>query len=223
MLQRAHEEDFEAISLLNLPPDPLFVDVGANRGEAIHSILLKYKDNCKIIGFEPNPSVFTKLKSRYQGNSSIQLYNFGLGNAHSNYTLYIPYYRKWMFDGLASFNREEAAHWLESRLWLYREKHLSIRKEICLLKRMDDLNLQPHFIKIDVQGHELQVLKGAKATLQKHSPVLLIETIDEQSMQFLKQLGYKFYAYNDGRFTLGTGSLNTYCITDSDYCQLVNH
>jgi FkbM family methyltransferase len=51
------------------------------------------------------------------------------------------------------------------------------------------------FIKIDVEGHELQVLEGAKETIKKHMPTILIELHDfNESMGehiFLKDLGYE--------------------------------
>lgn len=47
------------------------------------------------------------------------------------------------------------------------------------LKRLDDVTAplaqRVSFVKIDVEGHELDVLAGAKATLAKHRPNLLIE------------------------------------------------
>ncbi len=44
-------------------------------------------------------------------------------------------------------------------------------------------------IKIDAEGHELSVLKGMRALLQRDHPVLIIEE-NEESMPFLDNLGY---------------------------------
>lgn len=46
------------------------------------------------------------------------------------------------------------------------------------------------FIKIDVQGHELQVLKGAEKTIRKHRPVLVVEDLAEKTVEFMNGLGY---------------------------------
>ena len=52
----------------------------------------------------------------------------------------------------------------------------------------------PSFIKIDVEGHELQVLKGAQEILKKHTPAILIEihdfSEDTEIHQFMVSLGY---------------------------------
>lgn len=43
-------------------------------------------------------------------------------------------------------------------------------------ERLDDIYTGvPSFIKIDVEGHELQVLKGATETIKKHKPAIMIE------------------------------------------------
>jgi hypothetical protein len=49
------------------------------------------------------------------------------------------------------------------------------------------------FIKLDVEGHELQVLEGARDVLTNHLPTLLVELIDYEGSKvplFLKDLGY---------------------------------
>ena len=62
-------------------------------------------------------------------------------------------------------------------------------------ERLDDIYTGiPSFIKIDVEGHELKVLKGAEQTLRKHKPTVLIEIHDfsEDNVvhKFMLSLGY---------------------------------
>lgn len=62
---------------------------------------------------------------------------------------------------------------------------------------LDSLNLDRcNFIKVDVEGMELQVLKGAESLIKKHQPVLYVEC-DRAAKQdalvtYLKKLGYAF-------------------------------
>jgi hypothetical protein len=63
-------------------------------------------------------------------------------------------------------------------------------------ERLDDIYTGiPSIMKIDVEGHELQVLKGATDTIKKHKPVLLIEihgfSEDNDVHRYIKSLGYK--------------------------------
>ena len=76
---------------------------------------------------------------------------------------------------------------------------------------MDDIReIKNEFIsliKIDVEGHELNVLRGAKKTLTKNMPAILFEQqaseIHDGSsdvLNFLKELGYEFYVTNNKFF-----------------------
>src|SRR5210317_1073903 len=62
-------------------------------------------------------------------------------------------------------------------------------------QRLDDIYTgTPSFLKIDVEGHELRVLKGAEETLKKHKPTVLIEihdfSEDHDVHKFMMSLGY---------------------------------
>ena len=63
-------------------------------------------------------------------------------------------------------------------------------------ERLDDIYTGvPSFVKLDVEGHELQVLKGAEETIKKHKPVLLVEignfSEDHEVHKCIKSMGYK--------------------------------
>jgi hypothetical protein len=59
----------------------------------------------------------------------------------------------------------------------------------------------PGFIKIDVEGHELSVLKGAAQTLRRHRPSLMIEITQNlgEVGQLLGQMDYELYDPRSGR------------------------
>jgi FkbM family methyltransferase len=209
MLGKPHEHDF---NLLKKFPDNgqlLFVDIGTNRGDAIQSMLSMQK-NCSVVGFEPNPIVFAKTARLYKNARQVKLHNCGLGKDNGAFTLFLPFFRNFMFDGLASFNKSEASDWLKGRIFGYKKELLHIKEINCEVKRLDDFNLNPYFIKIDVQGLEYEVLLGSQETLKKSRPALLIETPSEQVMNLLAGLGYKPYYYHNDGLQPGRGALNTY-------------
>lgn len=211
---KPHEQDFYALKLFDISDEKVFIDVGSNRGEGIQSTLVTMKGKHKIIGFEPNVLVFKKLKSYFNSNRDVQLYNFGLGSSEQTHPLYVPFYRNWMFDGLSSFKKAEATDWLKNRLSGFKEKRLTIKEVGCKIKTMDSFDFIPGFIKIDVQGFELEVLKGAVKTIENHKPVLLIESISDEVVAFLKPFGYRFYSYENGALKEGKGALNTFCVVE---------
>ena len=73
-------------------------------------------------------------------------------------------------------------------------------------RRLDDYKLDAvGFIKIDVEGHELAVLRGASATIQRCHPSMLIEIEERYKLNstrdvynFLAGFGYEGYFLLDG-------------------------
>ena len=61
----------------------------------------------------------------------------------------------------------------------------SLGKGTIPMHRLDDLNIPPlDYIKIDCEGYELNVLKGAEQTIKKHKPIIVIE------QKFHKDVGH---------------------------------
>ena len=64
-----------------------------------------------------------------------------------------------------------------------------------------------HFIKCDVEGHELEVLQGGQRVLREDRPVLLVECVDsrpevgqtDRVFPYLEALGYRGYFFPNGR------------------------
>ena len=216
------EKDFLLLSKFKPAQDQVLVDIGANRGLTIVSISLFRHMKNKIIGFEPNLLVFDKLKNNrfIRKNDRVTLFLCGLSNNNGKLPLFVPFYRKWMFDGLASFDYHLAKDWLTHRLWNYDRHKLSIKRISCEVKKLDDFEFNPYFIKIDVQGYELQVLQGAENTIRMYRPILLIECINEQIVLFLEQFNYLYFYYDKGILKKGWGKLNTFCMTEGKYIEL---
>lgn len=75
---------------------------------------------------------------------------------------------------------------------------------------LDDIDLPPiGFIKIDVEGHEAAVLEGAKATLARHRPVLMVENENHHVgpdgvaavFESMRAARYRIYGLKDGALT----------------------
>lgn len=175
-LRKPHESDFGMLRHFSPRLEECFVDVGANHGQSIKSILL-YNKGISIVSFEPNFDLAARLRKRYRHIPNIDIRDYGLADVESTFDLYVPSYRGRVYDGLASFSYEAAVGWLNSeRMFLFSETEVRVAKLTCSVQTLDAQNLVPAFIKIDVQGFEYQVLKGAANTLKKSEPVLLLES-----------------------------------------------
>jgi FkbM family methyltransferase len=207
LLRRPHEADFRVLSML---PEGCCIDIGANQGQSIESILL-FQPSAQVIAFEANPRLAAKLTQRYRRKKSIQINSFGLSNTCGIFRLYIPSYNGFEYDALASMDRDHAASWIGAEtVYNFRPQKLRVEEAECRTKTLDSFNLEPVFVKVDVEGLEYAVLEGARQTLTRHLPVVLLEysEADDRAKQLLHSLGYAEYAYDGSGFEKGPSGRN---------------
>lgn len=186
-LRRPHDPDFAALPYLNLRSAGSYVDVGANRGQSIDAIRL-FMPAARIDAIEANPGLADDLVRRY---GDVTVHQVAVGDEAGELELHVPVYRGFVFDGLASLDREEAARWLAAdALWRFNPGLLELRAHQCTVVKIDDLDLAPDFMKLDIQGFEHQALCGAVATITKHRPALMVEAPTRETDAMLDGFGY---------------------------------
>lgn len=149
----------EQIRTIVKTSSPIMFDVGANKGEFARHILEVWKGKSfQLYAFEPSQKTFGMLKAAVTESSSVHLINAGLGERPETVELY--------FDregsGLASvYPRDLSYHHIEF------SKHETI--ELTTLDMFcQQENIQAiDFLKLDVEGHELAVLKGGKRMFEE--------------------------------------------------------
>ena len=156
---RPYEEETSDILIDNLKKDDTFIDVGANNGyfSLLASTLVGKKG--RVFAFEPNPRAINKLKKSIKLNKfkNIKAFNIALGSRNTIKKLYLSTIE----DGLNSFvNKQDTKGFIKSQI-----------------KKLDSLNIKNKidFIKIDVEGYELDVLKGSKRVLMYNNPIIIFE------------------------------------------------
>jgi len=213
---------FNGLSLFPHADEALFLDVGANRGQSADAILMKTK-RCRIHLIEPNPLLCESLKRLYGNNDRVVIHNCGLGDKTTEQDLYIPCYRNWMFDGLASFDEAHPIDWLKKGIYFHRERHLVLHKFKCSIRRLDELKLDPFFIKFDMLGGYIQSLKGGEETIKKYEPILLIGRPGERAANYLKSFGYQPYAFKKGKFMPYINDTNLFFMTPDKSSLVISH
>jgi FkbM family methyltransferase len=153
------------------------IDAGANAG--LYTIRLARL--CQAVyAFEINPAVTGHLQRARLPNVTIM--QFGLSSAARRVTLYIPLLDgKMPLEGWASLNPGNCPD-------------TSIHREISgYVRTLDSCGITDiDFMKIDVEGHEIELLKGARATLLRCRPRILAEAKDLQPVaDWLAPLGYR--------------------------------
>ncbi len=208
------ETSYKAIARFPLEPGKAFVDIGANRGQTIESIRL-YRGADPIVSFEPNPRLAQRLVQRYRSDRNLTVNAFGLGIEPGEFNLHVPSYRGFVFDGLASFEREAAQDWLNAeRIYGFDPRLVTVETVRCEIRRWDDVDTSPGFVKIDVQGFESNVLRGGIETIRRHRPVFVIENDETRAHEaILFAEDYRRAAYDGTRFVLDrVGADNTFYI-----------
>jgi FkbM family methyltransferase len=198
ILRVPHEKDFEVMALIPPSAPGCFIDVGANHGQSIESILL-FRPDAQIISFEANPGLAQKLEARYRDRQNVRIVAQGLADSAGRFTLYVPSYKGFVYDGLASFDEASAASWISERTILnFRPHKLRISRVSCVADTLDAQRLAPIFVKVDVQGYEYNVLDGGRQTLLQYEPILLIEDFrsDARTIGLAEELGYEEYHYD---------------------------
>jgi FkbM family methyltransferase len=199
---RPHEPEFLALREL-LSPDAVCIDGGANRGQSIDSIRTVMGPDVRITAFEPQRALALRLMCRYGAVPTVRVVRAGIGEEHGEMTLYVPSYRGYAFDALASTDEPSATDWFRYTMWRYDPALVTIESQQVPIVRLDDIAWpdRVHFIKLDVQRMELRALHGAKDLLVRDKPVLMVETPDQPIMSFLAGLGYTAWYFVDDKLT----------------------
>lgn len=198
---RYEADDLGALSrflteCINIDTSTTAVDIGANIGN--HAVFFS-KIFDRVLAFEPNPRVYELLKYNCAGSNIVPV-NRGLSRENSTLTLSIPGSN---LGGARIIDANSSPDALNSN---------TVDVEVV---RLDDaVQIEGHvvsLIKIDVEGHELQVLEGAVRLIENEHPIIVFEQspngiVDGTSevIDFLRSRNYQFFTIQSN-FYLGQG------------------
>ncbi|NLR38324.1 FkbM family methyltransferase [Novosphingobium sp. ERW19] len=195
--------DPEIRLLRKLAPLGLAIDVGGNWGQSVVA-LQRYARPRKIITIEPIPTLAQQLRQQFSRDSGVDVREMALGPASGEQHIHVPRYRNFIYDGIASLDREAALHWLdERRMARFTPDRLVVDSHKVRIETLDVLELAPDLIKIDVQGFESQVIGGGLKTIATHQPAIIIERPEASAVAVLGKLGLAPYGWNGKRLVSG--------------------
>lgn len=159
------------------------LDVGANVG--LWTLWFIAAGAERVDCFEPMESNFECLVKNTDNVGSVKLYKKAVGETAGNITLYTT----------ESNSNTGTASMISSGT-------LSVPHEVeCIT--IDSLNINPTFIKLDIQGAEIYALRGAAQTILRCMPGILLECEDDKSaIEYLKTFGYKIAAFTTSDYLM---------------------
>lgn len=147
---------------------PVMLDIGAHLG--LFTLLAKFHPSIKVHAYEPQGRIFKILSTNVVLNDlegRVALHSCALGGANTVVKLKIPPEDK---SGLATTGTAKRFTQRSE------EEVVMLTLESCRHERVD-------LIKLDVEGAELDVLRGGEGTIKRCKPAMLIEMVEKNAAQ----------------------------------------
>lgn len=188
--------DVELLRLIKIGGG-VFIDVGANVG---FYTLAAAKTFEKVYSFEPSPYTFARLDHNIKLNNygSVTAIHSGLSNIKAKKDLHVNPLNNGG-NSLNSFSKA-VKHFYSDYDWGVMKVNVEVFDEVVQSRGIIGVDL----IKIDVEGHELSVITGAKNTLLTYRPLVYAEVVKDRGKlnAIIRALpeGYIPYSLVDRKF-----------------------
>jgi FkbM family methyltransferase len=180
-----------------LKPGMVFVDAGANEGLYTLFAAAAAGNSGKVLAFEPSPRDYGRLRTNCELNDfpAVRLFRMALSDS----------------NGMADFGIATAEHAGQNLLGESRPEIEIVHQERVQTMRLDDVPEiaaleRLDILKIDVEGEEYRLLRGAEQSIRKHRPVILFEcstshlkargSSPEQVWELLGKWEYDVYGFD---------------------------
>jgi len=150
-----------------------FIDVGSHKGLYTDLFMQNYKIN-KVLMFEPQIKIFNFLKKKYNKNKKIKILNYAVSNKNNFQNLQLNHHD--LTTTLSIFNKKN--FYLKVKALLFGVEKMTYQKVRIKTVRLVDIfkkNKINHvdLLKVDTEGHELEVLEGLKKKINQIQFILI--------------------------------------------------
>lgn len=186
MRERLGERELGIVEYL-CHKEKISVDVGANMGRYTFA-MRKY--STKVISYEPVPELAKLLRHKFNlvSPSHVRIRNCAVSDRTGRTRLVMPKNAEWL-STIDRTNIDKISR---------RHEHTAITVDVVTLEELKDLPIG--MIKIDVEGHEVEVVSGAMSLIKRERPNILVESEERHhpgSLKMIRDLlepaGYRGY------------------------------
>ena len=146
----------------------VFLDIGANIGQTLLKVRSVNPD-LTYYGFEPNPVCHFYLKELISANNLRSSYIVPVGLSDKSVLAKLNFYSTNLDDATASVVDK-----LRPDAVIKRQEFVFLASLDELIQSIDEIVA---VIKIDVEGAELEVIRGALSVIEKYRPLILVEVL----------------------------------------------
>lgn len=159
-----YERDTNRVLEQYVKDGDVVIEAGANMGSET-LLLSRLTGKGKVYGFEPNPYTFDRLKTNVSINelNNVEVFDLALGEKNGDISFHI-YPKNFCNAGMSSKYMDTPL----TRKITVPQQTLDTFVEAQNIRKVD-------FLKMDIQGAEMDVLMGATATIAKHKPTIFLE------------------------------------------------
>ena len=208
----ASEVQLAKFLILNLVSGDTFVDAGSHYGYFSLLAATLVGTDGKVLSIEAAPATFKILSSNVASLSQVQAFHCALSDKTETLLFY-------EFPNLFSEYNTLSPEQFQNESWIKqyppREVKIDARRLDTLLQ---EYQVNPKIIKIDVEGAEYQVVTGLLDHLNLHSPMIVLEYLSEnrsnqnhsQAAAQLKAKGYESFVIDEQGKLMKVSDINQY-------------
>lgn len=175
------------------------IDIGCHKGKYF-DLFSKFYRIKKAVLIEPQTKYFNYLRKKYKSKKNIKIFNHAISDKNGFKTFYINHHD--LTSSLNTINQKNSFLKIKSKIFglktedmIQTKVKINVKKLDYLIEKLKIKKLD--LIKIDTEGHELEVLKGGKKFIKKFKIILIEFRNDDVFKNYNANKIHKFILNNN--------------------------
>lgn len=191
------DPEIAILKMLPIPKNSTIIDVGANRGIWTLRMRRLLSSNGLLIAFEANKSCYQYLNEAFSSADNVKCFHLAITDKAGHVPIFEHSSETELLHSGTTLKPSGDMVLLDTVPGTSIDKFLSQNNSF----QLGDVRL----MKVDTEGGEIEVIKGAREVLRQFRPFLIIEILHRNLAMNMNQLlklldGHACYIFEDGKF-----------------------